>query len=155
MKKQVDSSDILIISNYDVGDDSFDSDVGSWNVTRAKRDCVAGKHKTYTFSVAETLANNEKVEVDDDKIASMVADPAGFRKSPPLIFIAEHGKIWLIDGHHRLRALAKLGESQFLAFVIEEEDAGPYRLYFNGSRVAPWQARAARARRRAERSDRR
>jgi hypothetical protein len=133
-------SEVLVICNLDVGDESFDSDVGSWNVTRAQRDCAAGKHKTYTFDVAETLANNEKVTVDHDKIAAMVAAPETLRTSPPLIFAMEHGKIWLIDGHHRLRALAALGELQFLAFVIEEEDATPYRLYFNGSRISPWNA---------------
>jgi len=129
---------VLVISNLDVGDDTFDSDVGSWNVTRARRDCIAGKHKAYTFEVAHTLSHNENIEVDHDKVAAMVADPARLGKSPPPIFIMEHGKIWLIDGHHRLHALAKLGEPQFLAYVIEEEDAKPYRVYFNGDRVSPW-----------------
>lgn len=129
----------LVISNLDVGDETFDSDVGSWNVTRAKRDCAAGKHKLYAFNVAETLSHNQSIEVDHDKIAAMIADPVRFRKSPPPIFIAEHGKIWLIDGHHRLRALAQIGEPEFVAYVIEEKDAKPYQVYFNGSRVSPWQ----------------
>jgi len=128
----------LVISNLGPGDESFDSDIGSWNVTRAKRDCAAGKHKTYVFDVAETLENNKSIEVDPEKIASMVSMPARLAKAPPLIFIMEHERIWLIDGHHRLRALAQLGKPQFLAFVIEEEDAKPYRLYFNGDRVSPW-----------------
>jgi ParB-like nuclease domain len=137
--------DVLVISNYEPGDESFDSDVGSWNVTRAKHDCAAGKHKPYTFDVAEVLSNNANIEVDQDKVAAMVAAPATLRKSPPPIFIAEHGKIWLIDGHHRMRALAQLGEPQFLAFVIEEEDAAPYRLFFNGNRIAPWMRKATSA----------
>jgi hypothetical protein len=129
----------LVISNFGPGDESFDSDVGSWNVTRAQRDCAAGKHETYNFSVAETLASNEAVETDPDKIAAMLADKERFYKSPPLIFCTEHGKIWLIDGHHRLRALAQLGEKDFVAYVIAEKDAQPYRIWFNGERIAPWQ----------------
>lgn len=132
------TDDVLIISNFDVGDESFDSDVGSWNVTRAKRDCAADKHKLYAFDVAETLAANANIDVDHDKIAAMLADPARLRKSPPLIFVMEHGKLWMIDGHHRLRALAKLGEREFVGFVIEEADAKPYQVYFNGSRISPW-----------------
>lgn len=131
-------SDVLVISNLDVGDDTFDSDIGSWNASRAKRDCAAGKHKLYTFEVAEVMANNANVEVDQSKITSMLRHKKRFFESPPLIFIAEHGKIWLIDGHHRLHALARLGKREFVAYVIEEEDAAPYRLYFNGKRVAPW-----------------
>jgi ParB-like chromosome segregation protein Spo0J len=50
----------------------------------------------------------------------------------------ENGRIWLIDGHHRLRALAQLGEPEFAAYVIEEAEAKPYRMYFNGERVSPW-----------------
>ena len=130
--------DVLVISNLDMGDDTFDSDVGSWNVSRARRDCAKGKYKVYGFDVAETLANNENIEVDETKIASMLANKKRFFQSPPLIFIAENGKIWLVDGHHRLHALARLGKREFVAYVIEEEDAPPYRLYFNGNRIAPW-----------------
>jgi|SRR5215472_7675606 len=126
----------------DIGDETFCSDVGSWNVTRARRDCAAGKHEIYTFDVAEALANNDKIEVDAAKIAGMVADPARFRRSPPLIFCMERGRIWLIDGHHRLRAMAALGEPKFAAYVIEEAVSKPYRLRFNGKRIAPWMEKA-------------
>jgi ParB-like nuclease domain len=128
----------LIISNMDFGDETFASDVGTWNVTRAKRDCAAGLYRAYTFDVAEALPNNENIEVDLHKVTAMVADRERLFEAPPLIFAMEDGKIWLIDGHHRLRALARLGEPQFLAFVIEEADTKPYRVYFNGNRVAPW-----------------
>jgi hypothetical protein len=33
-----------------------------------------------------------------------------------------HWGAW-IDGHHRVRALHRLGEARFFAYVIEEEDA--------------------------------
>jgi hypothetical protein len=132
-------SDTLVISNYEFGDESFDSDVGSWNVTRAERDCLAGKHKIYRFETAETLAHNQNIEVDVDKVAAMVANKEWFVKSPPLIFAMENERIWLIDGHHRLRALAQLGEPEFVAYVIEDKDANRYKLYFNGERVSPWQ----------------
>ena len=129
---------VLVISNYDVGDDTFDSDVGSWNVTRAVNDCAAGKHRRHDFNVAETLAHNDQIDVEEDKINSMIANQDRFEKSPPPIFIEQDGKIWLIDGHHRLRALARLGHQWFTAYVIEEKDAKPYQMWFNGNRISPW-----------------
>lgn len=128
----------LVISNLDVGDASFDCDVGSWNVTRARRDCAQGKHRTYTFEVAEVLALNKTVEVDEAKVSAMVADEQRLLRAPPLIFAMENGALWLIDGHHRLRALAQIGKRDFVAHVIEEKDSRPYRLYFNGKRISPW-----------------
>ena len=110
-------------------------------MTRALRDCLAGKHKIYEHDTADVLAHNRKVEVDDAKIASMVANPERFAESPPLIFACEQGKAWLIDGHHRLRALHLLEQARFVAYVIEEKDAAPYRVYFNGKRVAPWHSK--------------
>jgi hypothetical protein len=132
------NDNVMVISNCEIGDVTFDSDVGTWNVSRALRDCAAGKFKLYNFDVAETLSNQINIEVDEDKIAAMAADRVRLEQSPPPIFAMEHGKIWLIDGHHRLRALARLGEPEFAAYVIEEEDARPYRVYWNGDRVAPW-----------------
>jgi hypothetical protein len=128
----------MILSNVDVGDVTFDSEVGSWNVTRALAACTAGKHKMYTFDVAEVIAATAAVECEEDKIASMVADRDRLAKSPPPIFVVEDGRVWLIDGHHRVRALDRLGEKQFLAYVIEEADGARYRIFFNGERVAPW-----------------
>jgi ParB-like nuclease domain len=128
----------LVISNMDIGDQTFASDVGTWNVTRALRDCLAGKHRVYLFDVAEVIPYNETVEVETAKVDAMVADPDRLGAAPPLIFAMEAGKLWLIDGHHRLRALARLGAKEFAAFVIEEADTKPYRVYFNGKRVAPW-----------------
>ena len=130
--------DVMVISNMEFGDMTFTSDVGSWNVTRAVRDCLAGKHRAHLFEVAEALQNNAAIEVDAAKVDAMVADPERLGAAPPLIFAQENGRIWLIDGHHRLRAWARLGAREFAAFVIEDEDAAPYRIYFNGSRIAPW-----------------
>ena len=131
-------TELLIVSNMDVGDVTFDSDVGSWNVTRAIRDCAAGKHKAYRFDTAETIASTLAVQTDEEKVKAMAADKARLASSPPPIFAVEGGCVWLIDGHHRLRALHRLGEPEFLAYVIEEEDGAPYRIYFNGRRIAPW-----------------
>jgi hypothetical protein len=128
----------LVISNMDVGDMTFDSDVGAWNVTRALRDCASGQHKAYRFDVSEVMAATAAVEIDAAKVKAMANDPERLAGSPPPIFAGENGRIWLIDGHHRVRALERLGLTSFLAYVIEEADAAPYRITFNGKRVAPW-----------------
>ena len=95
----------LIISNVDVGDSTFDSDRGSWNVTRALADCRAGKHgKVFTFDTKDLLEAASNVDIDEAKVVAMLADKARLTSSPPLIFVEDGGKIWLIDGHHRLHA---------------------------------------------------
>lgn len=129
---------VLVVSNLANGDDTFTSDAGSWNVSRAQRDCAAGKHQLYLFDAAEVHSHNVLVEVDAAKVAQMVADPERLAKAPPLILIAENEFVWLIDGHHRLRALMQLGVKHVAGYVIEEADAKPYRVYFNGQRRAPW-----------------
>jgi ParB-like chromosome segregation protein Spo0J len=55
-----------------------------------------------------------------------------------LIFVQENELIWLIDGHHRLRALAQLGQKTFAAYVIEEKDSARYKIFWNGERISPW-----------------
>jgi hypothetical protein len=81
----------LIISNMSLGDVTFDSDAGSWNVTRAIRDCALGKHKIYAFDVAEVISNTAAVETDEAKLAAMAADRKRLSLSPPLIFAVEQG----------------------------------------------------------------
>lgn len=127
----------LVISNMDLGDETFESDIASWNVTRALRDCEAGKHQRFVVDIAELVKANEAVEVDADKVANMVADPA-ICQAPPLIIVTDDGKDWLIDGHHRLRALHQLGFRECVAYVIAEQANKPYRIFFNGQDVAPW-----------------
>jgi hypothetical protein len=131
-------SNTLVISNLDLGDETFESDVASWNVTRALRDCEAGKHQLFWVDVVELVKHNEAVTVDAEKVAAMLADPARMRDVPPLILITDDGKDWLVDGHHRLRALHQLGFRECVAYVIAEQANKPYRVYFNGQRVAPW-----------------
>lgn len=128
----------LVVSNIAIGDDTFDADVGTWNVSRAQRDCAAGKYQLYVHDVEEVYQNNKQVTVNAAKVAAMIADPNRLFAAPPLIFVSENERIWLIDGHHRLRALRALSVREFCAFVIEEHDAEPYRVYFNGRRIAPW-----------------
>ncbi len=141
---KIEPGDSLVISGAGFGDTLFDSDRGSWNVTNALRDCLAGCHGLYKHLIDETVASSERVDVDENKIAAMVADRARLERSLPLIFIEEghapDGRplIWLIDGHHRVRALQRLGHKACTGFVIEENAAKEYRVYFNGERVAPW-----------------
>jgi len=128
----------MVISNLAPGDESFDSDVGSWNVTRASRDCAAGRHKQYFFSTAEVYENSKAVEVDQKKIDSMIRNSADLMCAPPVIFAVENERLYLIDGHHRLRAYYELGIPAILGYVIEYDDGSRYRVYFNGNRIAPW-----------------
>jgi hypothetical protein len=128
---------VMVISNLGMGDITFDSDMGTWNVSRAIRDCKAGKISSYLFSVAALMECTENIEVDETKIQSMVADPERLLRAPLPIFATENGKIWLIDGHHRVHAMHRLGMLQMMAYVAEEEHSKPYRIYWNGDRVSP------------------
>lgn len=128
----------LIISNYDPDADDviFSNDSATWNISRALRDCEAGKHKGYTLDVAEAYRRNKNVEVDNGKVKRYMRQPAILQS--PLLIIMEGGMAWLVDGHHRLRAMKRLGIRDFRAYVIEEADAKPYQVWFNGKRKAPF-----------------
>lgn len=125
---------VLIISGLSPSDTTFENDLGTWNVTRAERDCQRGRHKRWLIDTADAYAANIKVEVDEHKIAAMVADPDRLADSPPLISVIENGLMYVIDGHHRLRALHRLGVVDCICWVIEEADTARYKVLFNGKR---------------------
>ena len=131
-------TDVLIISNCEPGDVTFESERGTWNVTRALRDCLAGKHKSYSFEIADVFDAISNIEVDQKKIEAMVADLDRLSQAPPVISILENGFAWMIDGHHRIHALHRLGFKKCLGYAIEETALAPYRIYWNGNPVAPW-----------------
>jgi len=128
----------LIISNWDPDADEvlYTNDRGSWNVSRALRDCYAGKHKTYLIDVPEAYEANRHVEVDEAKVRVFIGSPGVCTR--PLLGIMEDGAMWLIDGHHRLRALHHIGLKEFPVFVIEEADSKPYIVWYNGQRKPPY-----------------
>jgi ParB-like nuclease domain len=135
----------LILSGCGIDDQTFDSDRGSWNVTRALRDCMAGIHGApHAFVVPLLMEATANVDIDEAKVVAMVADKARLVSSPPLIFVEDEGRIWLIDGHHRLHAMARLGFPEMAGFVIEADSAEAYRVLFNGQRIAPWYSKKAR-----------
>lgn len=133
-------SKTLIISNYDPAADEllFCNDLGCWNVSRALRDCKAGKHKRYSLDVSEAYKHNAAIEVDNTKVANIVNGLMQGNPCAPLIGAIEDGKTWLIDGHHRLRALRHIGIKEFNAYIIEEADAAPYKVWYNGKRLPPF-----------------
>lgn len=124
------------MTNFDPTADEniYCNDIGCWNVSRALRDCRAGKHQVYLLDVAEAYKANEKVEVDEAKVLALMSVP----EFEPGIGIIEGGPIWFIDGHHRLRALHRRGAKDFTCYVIEEADAAPYQVLYNGQRLPPF-----------------
>lgn len=128
----------LVMSNFDPLADTiiYSNDRGSWNVSRALRDCKAGKHKTYLIDVPEAYAANKACEVDDAKVALFMRTPGVFEH--PGIGVIEDGAMWYIDGHHRLRALHRMGIKEWFAFIIEEADSKPYKIFYNGQRKPPF-----------------
>lgn len=128
----------LIISNYDPLADEvvFSNDRGSWNVSRALRDCRAGKHRAYKIDVPEAYAANAACEVDEKKVRRFMRTPDVFKE--PMLGIIEDGATWFIDGHHRLRALHRMGVAEYVSWIIEEADAKPYQVWYNGQRKPPF-----------------
>ena len=129
----------MILSNFDpeADDVMFSSDRGSWNVSRAVRDCEAGKHKLYLLDVEQCYASNTKIEVDEAKVMALMRLPEVVSK--PGIAVMEDGRSWFIDGHHRLRALQRLGVKDFACYLIDEKDSAPYIVWFDGQRKPPFQ----------------
>jgi hypothetical protein len=105
----------------------YTNDRGTYNVTRALRDCEAGEHRLWRFgNLAGCVTANASVEVDGAKIERFTKAPEILEK--PLLFVNEDGRLYLIDGHHRLRAMGKLGRSEFMAYLIEAEQVARYRI---------------------------
>ena len=131
----------LVLSNFDPLTDAiiFSNDRGSWNVSRALRDCAAGKHKLYMIDVAKAYDHNKACEVDKAKVRRFMRMPEVLAQ--PLLGIIEDAATWFIDGHHRLRALHRLGVAECGAFIIEEADAAPYQVWYNGKRTPPFELR--------------
>ncbi len=128
-----DAGKILVMSNYDPFADEmmFTSDKGSWNVTRAQRDCEAGMHgPPWMLDVEECYEANSMVEVDMVKVFKFLQMPEVLAK--PGIGVMEDGACWFIEGHHRLRALYIAGVRNFPAWVIN--DPKRYIIWFNGRR---------------------
>jgi hypothetical protein len=130
---------LLVMSNYDPAIDTvvFSNNFGSWNVSRALRDCRAGKHQIYKIDVAEAYEANKACEVDDAKVQRFLKDPTKAFKEP-VLGIIENGATWFIDGHHRLRALHRAGIKEYVAWIIEEADSKPYIVWYNGKRLPPF-----------------
>lgn len=128
----------LVLSNFDPLTDTiiYSNDRGSWNVSRALRDCAAGKHKRYMIDVPQAYDANRACEVDEKKVRRFMRTPAVFEQ--PLLGIIEDGATWFIDGHHRLRALHRLGIKESVAYIIEEADSKPYIIWYNGQRTPPF-----------------
>lgn len=127
----------LVMSNVDTDDMLFHNDRGSWNVSRALRDCRAGKHNTYLIDVAKAYEANKAVEVDEVKVQRFLKEPKRAFVEP-LLAVMEDGATWFIDGHHRLRALHRAGIIDYAAWIIEEADAAPYIVWYNGQRKPPF-----------------
>ena len=73
--------------------------------------------------------------MDEAKVETFMRTPEVFEE--PGIGVIEDGACWFIDGHHRLRALHRLGIRDFAAYVIEA-DAAPYQVWYNGQRTPPF-----------------
>lgn len=129
----------LVVSNIDPDEDDviFSNDHASWNVSRAQRDCAAGKHKLYLLDVAGAYDANKSCEVDEAKVERFMRMQDVLDE--PLIGVLEGGACWLIDGQHRLRALQRLGVEDYACYIIEEADSKPYQVWFNGERQPPFE----------------
>lgn len=127
----------MVISGARMEDEIFSNHVGTWNVSKAKRDCAKGRHGSpFLIDLDEAvLSANAAVDVDEEKVLHFLDRPMILAQ--PLLMMVEGEGVWLVDGHHRLRALAMIGASDFLAYVIEAEFEPEYRVLFNGKRILP------------------
>lgn len=132
----------LVISNLDPATDTeiYESrEAGCWNVSRALRDAQAGRFgPPEAFPVFEVYDANAAVEVNPFKVMAL-RQLASRRHARPGLAVIDGGKLWLIDGHHRLRACAAEGDAVMQFWIIPEEQADHYRVLYNGERVPPWE----------------
>lgn len=134
-------NEVLVLSNVEPNDITFDSDRGSWNITRAIADCKAGKHKVWGFCVNDLYQAIQNVEISQEKINNLAASRKKLIKASPIILIVEEGRLWVIDGHHRIHACKQAEIKRIAGYVIEEEDSARYIIRYNGERLPPWHSK--------------
>jgi hypothetical protein len=115
----------LVLNNLEPLDVTFASDEGiAWNVSRLLRDCEAGRiGKLGTFPVVDAYLQNRAVSVDAAKVERYRERPDILAR--PLLAVMRHGTAWLVDGHHRLRAMKARGWVSFVCWLVTEAEAGP------------------------------
>ena len=68
--------------------------------------------------VSKGIANREFFKWDDNIDAYIEDIKNNFAQTPPVILEEFEGKLYSIDGHHRIVAAIELGKTNILAFVI-------------------------------------
>ena len=94
-----DPSRLMVMSNASMTDQVYSNDFGTWNVTKALRDCQHGRHgAAYLFTTEEVWINNQAVDFNEARLAAL--RPVDL--AVPLIFVVLDEKLLMIDGRHRL-----------------------------------------------------
>lgn len=100
---------------------------GAWDVSKARRACEAGIYgPPLELPLGPAIHHSGRIEVDPVRIERIKGEPETLAK--PAIAVMWKGRGLLIDGNHRIRALAELGRETFACWTIPREAAPKYKL---------------------------
>lgn len=109
---------------------------GAWDVSKARRACEAGLYgPPSNLPLAPALHHSGQIEVDPARIERIKRDPETLAR--PAIAVMWKGRGLLIDGNHRIRALAALGHETFACWTIPRDAAPKYKLRAKVERRKP------------------
>lgn len=128
---RIPSGHAFVLAGATMDDAIYTGENGTWNVTRAIRDCRTGRHGLpIETDTAPAFFANHSIEFDQAKVDLFKTRPDILRI--PLISIIYAGRGLLIDGIHRLRANFAQGIPTIEVYVIESEFEVQYRVTFDG-----------------------
>lgn len=117
----------LFLSGAEMTDAIFTCERGSWNVTRALADIAAGKvGDLRSIPVDTALAINNTIDTDPAKVTAFTNNFAAL--NAPGLLAMRNGLVYVIDGHHRLRARHRMALPTMQCWVLREHEEPAYRV---------------------------
>lgn len=105
----------LIIHNGDRPDEVWDNDHGCFNVTKGYRLAVG----PVMFDLAEIIRTHGHLEVDLDYVDRIPTE----RLNRPILMLEDHdGKVYMIDGRHRVEYWRRQGATLIAGMIVQRQD---------------------------------
>jgi hypothetical protein len=118
------AANTLVLSNCEMGDESFETDGLTYNVTRGYQ---LGEGP-FLFSVAELIVGSQNYEWDRAHAARLTTA----RLLDPLLLLERaDSSVILIDGVHRLNRLHQLGRDYVAGFLVRKWMVPQIEIWFS------------------------
>ena len=127
---------LMVVTNAGRGDECYSNSFGHWNVSQALQAASLEGWEVFLTDVATAMEASSNVDVEPAHVEALRVPSA--RLYRPVLFAETAGGCFLLDGHHRRRALHANGERWVLCRLLKRERERDFAILFNGRRQPPW-----------------